>query len=459
MKKKSTAAMAGNTFGTRFRITTFGESHGKAIGVVIDGVRPGLPIDTDFIQKELDRRRPGQSRVTTSRSEPDRVEILSGVFEGKTTGTPICMVIWNTDQQPQAYEKIKDVFRPGHAGYTYLAKYGISDYRGGGRSSGRETAARVAAGAVAKSLLARRGIEIYAYTKEVAGIRAKRIDFSAIERNPLRCPDPEAARRMERKVLKAKKEGDSVGGIVEVVVKNPPAGLGEPVFDKLEADLAKALMSIGAIKGFEVGSGFAAARMRGSQHNDAMYFDRKAGRVRTRTNNAGGIVGGISNGEDIILRIAVKPASSIAREQETVTLDGKPATISVEGRHDPCICPRVVPVAEAMVALTLLDHLTRQQLLRRKTKLQALRDDIDLIDRNILLLVAERQSLVEQVGLLKKKRGEEIYDPERERQILQRQLATARELGIDPQFIKQMCRAVFDLARTTQQKLNRGKLK
>lgn len=360
--------MAGNTLGKYFRITSFGESHGKAIGVVIDGVKPGLPIDTAYIQRELDRRRPGQSKVTTARKEADQVDILSGVFEGKTTGTPICMVIWNKDQQSKAYDKIKDMFRPGHAGYTYLAKYGVSDYRGGGRSSGRETAARVAAGAFAKSQLEKRGINIYAYTKEVGGIKAKTINFKVIEKNSLRCPDLEAAIKMERKVLRAKKEGDSVGGIVEVVVKNPPVGLGEPVFDKLEADLAKALMSIGAIKGFEVGNGFAAARLKGSENNDPMYFDKKQKRVRTRTNNAGGIAGGISNGEDIVLRIAVKPPSSIVKQQETVTTKNKSTKISVEGRHDPCICPRVVPVAEAMVALTLLDHLTRQEMVRKKKK-------------------------------------------------------------------------------------------
>ncbi|RPH36688.1 chorismate synthase, partial [bacterium] len=281
--------MAGNSIGNHFRVMTFGESHGRAIGAVIDGVRPGIPIDLDFVQKELSRRRPGQSAMTTSRVEADQVEILSGVFEGKSTGTPICMVIWNRDQQPKAYEKIKDMFRPGHAGYTYLAKFGVSDYRGGGRSSGRETAARVAAGAVAKQLLAKRGVEIIAYTLEVAGIRAQRIDYSEIEKNPLRSPDPVAARKMEQWVLKAKEEGDSVGGIVEIVVKNPPVGLGEPVFDKLEADLSKALMSIGAIKGVEVGNGFMTSRLKGSQNNDPMYFDKKAGRVRTRTNNAGGI--------------------------------------------------------------------------------------------------------------------------------------------------------------------------
>lgn len=385
--------MAGNTFGTYFRVTTFGESHGKAIGVVIDGVRPGLRIDPSFIQKELDRRRPGQSTLTTSRKESDRVEILSGIFKGKTTGTPLCMVVWNKDQHPGDYEKIKNLFRPGHAGYTYLAKYGISDYRGGGRSSGRETAARVAAGAVAKRLLEDRGMRIHAYTKEVAGILAKDMDLAAIETNPLRCPDPVAAKRMERAVQRAKRDGDSVGGVVEIVVKNPPAGLGEPVFDKLEADLAKALMSIGAVRGFEVGNGFASARLRGSENNDPMYFDRKAKRVRTRTNNAGGIAGGISNGEDIVLRIAVKPTSSVAREQETVTTSGKSARIKVEGRHDPCICPRIVPVAEAMVALTLLDHLMRQQRLRQASSQSARADMLRLIDASIAALRAERQTI------------------------------------------------------------------
>jgi chorismate synthase len=444
--------MAGNQFGNYFRITTFGESHGRAIGVVVDGVRPGLPIDTGAIQKELDRRRPGQSAVTTSRKEDDRVELLSGIFEGKTTGTPICMVIWNKDQRPAAYEKIKDMFRPGHAGYTYMAKFGVTDYRGGGRSSGRETASRVAAGAIAKSLLAKEGIEIIGYTKEAAGIPCTTIDFDVIEKNPLRAADPVAALEMEQKVLEAKEQGDSVGGIVEVVVRNPPVGLGDPVFDKLEADLGKALLSIGAIKGFEVGNGFEAARTTGSRNNDPMYFDERSGRVRTRTNNAGGIAGGITNGEDILLRIAVKPPSSIRKEQETVTLDGKPATISVEGRHDPCICPRVVPVAESMVALTILDHLTRQRLLRRESKIHALRDTIDLIDRNIVLLLAERQSLVKQIGEAKRRSGKTVLDRSRQKQILRKQLPVARALGLDETFIEQMFGAIFKLARTTQRR-------
>ncbi len=382
--------MAGSTFGTYLRITTFGESHGKAIGVVLDGVRPGLPINARFIQKELDRRRPGQSALTSPRAETDEVEILSGVLDGKTTGTPLCMVIWNRDQQPRAYEKIRHMFRPGHAGYTYLAKYGISDYRGGGRSSGRETAARVAAGAFAKFLLEKQGVGIRAYTIEVAGIRAKTIDYNEIEKNPLRCPDRVAAKKMERAVLKVKNEGDSVGGIVEVVVKNPPAGLGEPVFDKLEADLAKALMSIGAVRGFEVGNGFSAARLRGSKNNDPMYFDRRSRRIRTRTNNAGGIAGGISNGEDIVVRIAVKPPSSIAREQETVTVAGRRAMISVKGRHDPCICPRLVPVAEAMVALVLLDHMARQAPTASVKGKRGMKNAVKVIDQRIAALELEK---------------------------------------------------------------------
>lgn len=385
--------MAGNRIGEYIRLTTFGESHGRVIGAVLDGVRPGIRVDAAFIQKQLDRRRPGQSRVTTARNEADRVEILSGVFRGRTTGTPLCMVIWNRDQRPGAYAEIRSVFRPGHAGYTYLAKYGISDYRGGGRSSGRETAARVAAGALAQSLLARRGILIHAYTLEAAGIRAQRIVLGEIEKNPLRCPDPAAARRMERRILKVKREGDSVGGIVEVVVRNPPVGLGEPVFDKLEADLAKGLMSIGAIRGIEIGNGFAAARLKGSQNNDPIYFDRKRRRIRTRTNNAGGIAGGISNGEDIVVRLAVKPPSSIARVQETVTLRGRRATIAVEGRHDPCICPRVVPVAEAMVALTILDHLLRQEFTRKKKSKHDTARAIGVIDDVIATLQRERRLL------------------------------------------------------------------
>jgi len=390
--------MAGNRFGSHFRITTFGESHGPALGVVIDGVRPGMRFDTGAIQKELDRRRPGQSTLTTPRREPDTVEVLSGVFEGKTTGMPICMIVRNIDQRPMAYEKIKTLFRPGHAGYTYLAKYGIADYRGGGRSSGRETVARVAAGALAKAYLAARGIEIIGHTVEVAGIRAQEFDPSVIEQNPLRCADRQAAEEMGRAVAAARDEGDSVGGIVAVHVRNVPAGLGEPVFDKLTADLAHALMSIGAVKGVEFGNGFAAARLRGSENNDPIFKDPSSGRIRTRTNRAGGIAGGISNGEEIIMRIAVKPTSSIRKEQETTTVDGDAAHISVKGRHDPCICPRIVPVAESMVALTLMDHLTRQRMLRGSGRNAGRRDMLALIDHDMAILKELRKQIAAAVG-------------------------------------------------------------
>ena len=390
--------MAGNAFGTHFRITTFGESHGPAVGVVLDGVLPGKRFDTAVIQKELDRRRPGQSTLTTPRKEPDTVEVLSGVFEGKTTGMPICMIIRNIDQRPMAYEKIKTLFRPGHALYTYLVKYGIADYRGGGRASGRETAARVAAGALAKAFLAERGVEIIGHTVEVAGIPARQFEQDFIEQNALRCADPAAAEEMVRAVERARDEGDSVGGIVEIRVKNLPAGLGEPVFDKLGADLAHALMSIGAVRGVEFGNGFAAARLRGSENNDAITSDPETGRIRTRTNRAGGIAGGISNGEEVVMRIAVKPTSSIRKEQETTTVNGEPARISVQGRHDPCICPRIVPVAESMVALTLMDHLTRQRMLRGNRNTAGRRATLRLIEQDMTILRELRKQLSTKIG-------------------------------------------------------------
>ena len=349
--------MTGNEFGKNFRIITFGESHGKAIGVVIDGIKAGLKISANDIQKELDRRRPGQSKLTTQRKESDSVEILSGIFEEKTLGTPICLLVRNKDYRSKNYSAIKDLFRPGHAGYTYFIKYGRRDYRGGGRSSGRETIGRVAAGALTKKILNKQGIEIIGYVKEVAGIKAKKINLKEIEKNPVRCPDKKAAQQMEKAILNAKKTGDSVGGIVEVIVKGVPAGLGEPVFDKLDAELAKALMSIGAVKGVEVGAGFEAAKMKGSQCNDEMRTVN--GKVKFLSNNSGGILGGISNGNNLIIRIAVKPTASISKKQRTVNEKLKNTMITVEGRHDPCICPRVVPVAESMVALTLADFLER----------------------------------------------------------------------------------------------------
>jgi chorismate synthase len=356
--------MGGNSFGEAFRITTFGESHGSAVGVIIDGCPAGLELSETDIQRELDKRRPGQSGVTTQRSEEDVVSILSGVFEGKTTGTPIAMIVHNKDKDSSIYMDIKDKPRPNHADFTYFMKYGLRDWRGGGRASGRETVGRVAAGAVAKKLLAADGIEILGHTTEVFGIKSGDVSIDDIksnaEKNPVRCADPEAAKRMEEAILKAKDEGDSVGGIVEVIALDVAAGLGEPVFDKLDGDIAKAVMSIGAIKGVEIGAGFEVSRRRGSENNDEFFID--GGRVTTKTNNSGGIQGGITNGMPLVVRAAVKPTSSIAKEQNTVDLSTmKQTTIKVKGRHDPCIVPRVLPVCEAMTALVLADHLLRNR--------------------------------------------------------------------------------------------------
>lgn len=354
--------MSGNTFGELFKIATWGESHGPGIGVVVEGCPSGLPLRESEIQKELDRRKTGQSKVTTTRKEGDKIRFMSGVFQGKTTGTPISMWVENEDADSSKYELIKDLFRPGHADYTYQMKYGIRDYRGGGRSSARETVGRVAAGAIAKKLLKRHKIKVTGYTRQIGPLRAKKIDFNEIERNIIRCPDKTMADKMIDHIMKIRKKGDSVGGIVEVVAKGVPPGLGEPVFNRLDADLAKAVMSIPAVKGVEIGIGFEAAEALGSQCNDA--FIMKGGKTTTQTNNAGGILGGISNGADIIVRFVVKPTSSINKEQNTVTQKGKTASIRVEGRHDPCICPRAVPIAEAMIALTLIDHWMRQQVSR-----------------------------------------------------------------------------------------------
>ena len=358
--------MSDNSFGVIFKVTTWGESHGEAIGVVVDGCPAGIALSEAEIQHELDRRKPGLSEITTERKEADEVKILSGTFEGKTLGTPISMLVWNKDVDSSPYEPIKNVARPGQADFSYQMKYGIRDYRGGGRASARETVARVAAGAIAKRILATHdhGIEILGHVVEVGGIRAKEVGLEEIRKNvgknPVKCADLEAARRMEDKIKEVKAEGDSVGGIVEVIALGAPAGLGEPVFDKLDAELAKALMSIGAVKGVEIGVGFKAARMKGSEMNDEFII--KDGRIRTKTNNAGGILGGISTGEPIICRIAVKPTPSISKPQRSVDIElMQEVEIKIEGRHDPCICPRIVPVAEAMVALVLVDYSMRNE--------------------------------------------------------------------------------------------------
>lgn len=358
--------MAGNSFGELFRITTFGESHGKAIGVIVDGCPSNIEIDEAFIQSELDKRRPGQSKITTQRKESDTAQILSGVFEGKTTGTPISIVIPNEDQRSKDYSHIADKYRPSHADYTYQMKYGIRDYRGGGRSSARETAARVAAGAIAKLFLKKQGIEIFAHVSGAGQIEAPNVDtsdFQALlqirEDNIVRCADPATANEMIDFIDQIRKNGDTVGGRISTIIRGVPAGLGEPVFDRLHAELGKAMLSINAVHGFEYGSGFDGSRLKGSEHND--IFTQENGKIVTRTNFSGGIQGGISNGMDITFRVAFKPVATIMRDQSTLNQEGEETTISGKGRHDPCVVPRAVIIVEAMAALVIADQLLKQK--------------------------------------------------------------------------------------------------
>ena len=355
----------GNTFGHLFRITTFGESHGGGVGVVIDGCPPQLEISAAEIQIELDRRRPGQSKITTPRKEADTCEILSGVFEGKTLGTPIAILVRNQDQRSQDYDEMAQKYRPSHADATYDAKYGIRNWQGGGRSSARETIGRVAAGAIAKKILKQvANVEIIGYVKRIQHLEGvvdpNTVTMEQVESNIVRCPDSECAEQMIERIEQVRREGDSIGGVVECVARNLPKGLGTPVFDKLEADLAKGVMSLPASKGFEIGSGFAGTLLTGSEHNDEFYLD-ESGEFRTVTNRSGGIQGGISNGENILLRVAFKPTATIRKEQRTVTREGEETILAAKGRHDPCVLPRAVPMVEAMVALVLCDHLLRHQ--------------------------------------------------------------------------------------------------
>lgn len=358
-----------NTFGKIFRITTFGESHGTAVGVVIDGCPAGIPFDLDFIQREMYRRRPGQSKITTQRQEGDEVKVLSGIFEGYTQGTPITLAVWNEDQRSKDYSHIADKYRPSHADYTWQTKYGTRDYRGGGRSSARETLARVAAGAVAKLFLNHLGIRIVAYVSQVGALKLDKsylqLDLSeaAIESNIVRCPDSAMAEQMIALIDEVRKNRDTIGGVVSCVIKGAPAGLGEPVFDKLHAELGKAMLSINAVKGFEYGSGFDGVAMLGSQHNDIFYTDEK-GQVRTRSNHSGGIQGGISNGEDIYFRVAFKPVATIMQDQESINQNGEQVVVSGKGRHDPCVVPRAVPIVEAMAALVMADFVLRNQVVK-----------------------------------------------------------------------------------------------
>lgn len=347
-----------NTFGNIFRLTSFGESHGVAVGGVIDGCPAGFELDFQEIQRELDRRKPGQSRITTPRKEDDEVQFLSGIYEGKTTGTPIGFVVWNKNQHSSDYDNMKQVYRPSHADYAYQMKYGIRDPRGGGRSSARETISRCVAGAVAKQILAKKGIGVKAYTSQVGAIRLEGsyadYDLDRAEDNPVRCPDPQKAREMEELIAKVKAEGDTIGGVITGVIKGVPVGLGEPVFGKLHAALGDAMLSINAAKGFEYGDGFDAALYRGSERNDRFFNDN--GKINVRTNHSGGIQGGISNGQDIYFRVAFKSVATLLMEQETVDMDGNDAVLKAKGRHDPCVLPRAVPIVEAMAAMTILDY-------------------------------------------------------------------------------------------------------
>jgi len=351
--------MAGNVFGNLFRLTTFGESHGKGLGGVVDGCPAGVMLDLDFIQDELDRRKPGQSKIVTQRKEGDKVEFYSGVFEGLTTGTPIGFLIVNDNQKSHDYDHIKDKFRPSHADFTFQEKFGVRDYRGGGRSSARETASRVVGGAIAKLILKSKGIEITAYVSQVGSLRLEvsheSLNLNEIENNIVRCPDPVLAEEMINHIMDVRKQGDTIGGVVSCVIKGTPVGLGEPVFDKLHAELGKGMLSINAVKGFEFGSGFEGVALKGSQHNDEFYISEKG--VKTKTNLSGGIQGGISNGEDIYFKVAFKPVATIMQDQNSVDKDGDSVVVSGKGRHDPCVVPRAVPIVEAMAALTVVDYL------------------------------------------------------------------------------------------------------
>lgn len=435
--------MDSNTQGHNFRITTFGESHGPAVGVVIDGVQPGLELSAADIQAELDRRRPGQSAVSTARAEADRAEILSGVFEGRTTGAPICILVRNKDARSKDYAAIRNLFRPGHGDLTWLARYGIRDWRGGGRLSGRETIGRVAAGAVARKLLEDQGVTLFGHVVEAAGVRARSFDPAVARSTPTRCGDAEAAQAMERAIVAAGDDGDSVGGIVQVEAHGVPAGWGDPVFAKVDARLAGAMMSIGAVKGVEIGAGFAAARMRGSEHNDPITPDG------FDSNHAGGTLGGITSGAPVVVRLAIKPTSSIRHTQRTVDVDGNPRELQVRGRHDPCICPRAVPVAEAMLALVLVDVLLEARATSgAPPTLDELRATMDAGDADLAARLARRVALARAIARFKGVRG--VRETDREAVVHRLWRDQAREHGLDEELADGMAELLLDAARRAQ---------
>jgi len=438
--------LSSNSFGDNFKITTFGESQGKAIGVLIDGVMPGLELDEAEIQIELDKRKPSTAPHSTTRKEEDKIEILSGVFDKKTTGAPLCMIVRNCDTNPKDYEAIKNIFRPGHADFAYFKKYGIRDYRGGGRSSGRETVARVAAGAVAKKLLMQDGIQITGFIKELNGVCVEIVDYNEINNNELKCPDKSKINVFREMIKAAKNNGDSIGGVIEIHINNVPPGLGDPVFDKLDANYAKALMSIGAVKGVEVGRGFELTKISGFESNDQM---NKNGFL---SNNMGGIIGGISTGQDIVLRAAVKPTSSIKRKQKTIDISGNEVEIELDGRFDVCICPRVVPVAESMVAITTIDALLKQKAIKAQSlKLQDLRLLIDGCDQDLLEIIAKRQEISKLISKIKKLEEIGTEDLRREKEVMNNWSILAKELGLNTSKVCSIYETLCEMSKEVQQ--------
>jgi chorismate synthase len=427
-----------NIFGSNFTICTWGESHGKALGVVIDGIKPGIEVDLKSIRHELMRRRPGQSKIVTSRMETDDCQILSGVLDGKSTGMPISIIVWNNDADSSHYDNIKNVFRPGHADFSYYYKYGIRDHRGGGRSSGRETVARVIAGAIAKTILKKKGIKVRGFVKsigsvDIGNVAVEKINFDEVENNPVRCPEKRKANDMIKQIVAAKNEDDSVGGVVCIVITGVNKGLGDPVFDKIDANLGKAMFSIGSVKGVEIGAGFRSALMKGSENNDQIRIDG------FMSNNSGGILGGITTGQDIIISIAVKPTPSIKKTQKTMDKQGKEREIKIEGRHDPCICPRIVPVAESMAAIVIADAVLRQEeISNEKFSKEDIRYGIDRVDNEILTLLARRYNLAKMMGEYKKKYNLSIDDIKREKELLLRKCEIARDYGLDVGFVQKI---------------------
>lgn len=437
--------MSSNAFGETFRITTFGESHGAAVGVVIDGVQPGVYFDVKEIQSQLERRRPGRTAYSSWRKEMDRVAVISGTFEGKTTGAPVCLMVYNRDVDSSPYEDIKDLFRPGTGDFTWHHKYGIRDWRGGGRLSGRETVGRVAAGAFAMTQLRKAGIEVFGFVREIGRVEIKKFRRERIEDDPLFCPDAAASKRMRKKIEDTREKGDSLGGIVEVHAEGVPVGLGDPVFLKLDARIAQALMSIGAVKGVEIGDGFALAGMKGSTANDQM------GDKGFKSNMTGGILGGISNGETIVARIAVKPTPSVRKTQMTMDTRGRRRIISVKGRHDPCIAPRIVPVAEAMVAIVLLDALMRQLAVSRADNdIESMRVLIDGCDEVILETILRRLAVAERIGAFKKAGKRKTKDAAREKEVLKRINDLAGEMELPRKRVAKIFKEIIAMSRDVQ---------